>query len=134
MTIQKTKIIEIFIALLIIAFWVFMFRLGVENQFNIPAVESHDFYTFLEKKKPIIIDLRESDEILKQPLDYDRTIHLPFLFLESRLDQVAIPQDGPVLLVCSDGNRARLITTMLHKRGIETYFLRSGLWGVEREK
>jgi len=134
MTIQKTKIIEIFIALLIIAFWVFMFRLGVENQFNIPAVESHDFYTFLEKKKPIIIDLRESNEILKQPLNYDKVIHLPFLFLESRLDQVTIPQDGPVLLVCSDGNRARLITTMLHKKGIDTYFLRSGLWGVERRK
>ena len=131
MSTKKTKIFEIFIALLVIAIWIFMFMLGVENQFNIPAVESKDYYTFLEKEKPIIIDLRESNEIIKQPLDYDKTVHLPFLFLESRLDQVTIPQDRPVLLVCSDGNRARLIATMLHKKGIETYFLRSGLWGVE---
>ena len=134
MSTKKTKIIEILIALLVIAFWIFMFMLGVENQFNIPAIESSDYSTFIKKNQPVIIDLRESNEISKQPLDYDKTIHLPFLFLESRLDQVTIPQDQPVLLVCTDGNRSRLIATMLHKKGIETYFLRSGLWGVEWKK
>ena len=130
---KKTKLIENTIALLIIGFWLSMFWLGVENQFNIPAVDSRDFYTFIENKKPIIIDLRESAEILKHPLEYSKIIHMPFLFLESRLEQVTIPQNGPVLLVCSDGNRARLIATMLQEKGIVTYFLRSGLYGVGKE-
>ena len=109
MNIIKPKIIELMISILILGFWMFMFMLGIKNQFNIPTVESRDFYSFVEEKKPIIIDLRESRELQKRPLNYDKTIHLPFLFLESRLNQVNIPQNGPLLLVCSDGNRGRLI-------------------------
>ena len=110
-----------------------MIIFGVENQFKISSVESNDYYTFIEKQNPIIIDLRESSEIQYNPLDYKKTIHLPFLFIESRLDKVNIPQNGPVLLVCSDGNRSRLIATLLHKKGVETYYLESGLQHTRRQ-
>jgi len=130
----KFKLIEFIIAILIIGFWIFMFILGIKNQFNIPTVESRDYYAFIEEKKPIIIDLRESIELQKRPLDYNKTIHLPFLFIESRLDQVNIPQNGPVLLVCSDGNRGRLIATLLHKKGVNSLYLKSGLDGVEERE
>ena len=134
MNIIKPKIIELMISILILGFWIFMFMLGIKNQFNIPTVESRDFYTFVEEKKPIIIDLRESRELQKRPLDYDKTIHLPFLLLESRLNQVNIPQNGPLLLVCSDGNRGRLIATLLNKKGVHSYFLRSGLEAVQNTR
>ena len=129
----KFKIIETLIGILIIGFWVFMIIFGVENQFKISSVESNDYYTFIEKQNPIIIDLRESPEIQSNPLDYEKTIHLPFLFIESRLDKVNIPQKGPILLVCSDGNRSRLIATLLHKKGVETYYLESGLQHTRRQ-
>ena len=130
----KFKLSEFIIAILIIGFWTFMFILGIKNQFNIPTVESRYYYTFIEEKKPIIIDLRESIELQKRPLDYDKTIHLPFLFIESRLDQVNIPQNRAVLLICSDGNRARLVATLLHKKGVNSYYLQSGLDGVGSRK
>lgn len=129
----KSKTAEMMIGILILGFWIFMFMLGVKNQFNIPTVESKHYYTFIEEKQPIIIDLRESIELQKRPLDYDKTIHLPFLFLESRLNQVNIPQIRPLLLVCSDGNRARLIATLLNKKGVHSYFLRSGLQDTRRQ-
>ena len=134
MKVSKSKTIEMMIAIPILGFWIFMVMLGIKNQFNIPTVESRDFYTFVEEKKPIIIDLRESRELQKRPLDYNKTIHLPFLFLESRLNQVNIPQVGPLLLVCSDGNRGRLIATLLNKKGVHSFFLRSGLEGVEERR
>ena len=134
MQVKKDRIIELIISVLILGFWMFMVMLGIVNQFNIPSIESRDYYTFIEEKQPIIIDLRESAEIQKQSLAYDRTIHLPFLFLESRLDEVNIPQNGPVLMVCSDGERGRLITTLLHKKGVKTYYLREGLESVKKTR
>ena len=132
MKVKKLKFVELIIAIVITGFWVFMILFGVINQFNISSIDSSDFYNFLEKEKPLILDLRESSEILSNPLDYEKTIHLPFLFIESRLNQINIPQNGPVLTVCSDGNRARLITTLLDKKGVNSYYLKSGLDGVER--
>jgi rhodanese-related sulfurtransferase len=124
---MKRKLIEYLIAFLVIAFWVSLFFLGVENQFNVPSVKAKDFHTFLETRQPIIIDLRESIELQHHPLDYQPTIHLPFLFLEKHLQEVNIPQNVPVLFVCSDGNRARLISALLYKQGYTSYYLRSGL-------
>jgi rhodanese-related sulfurtransferase len=131
MEIKTSKIVEYVIGIVIIGFWLFMIVLGIVNQFNIAFIESEDFYTFIESQHPIIIDLRESTEIENMPLDYKQTIHLPFLFLESRINEVNIPQNGPILLVCSDGNRSRLIATLLQKEGVKSYYLRSGLEGVE---
>jgi rhodanese-related sulfurtransferase len=124
---MKRKILEYLIALVVVVLCISLFVLGIKNQFNVPSVNAEDFHTFLETRHPLIIDLRESIELQRHPLDYQPTIHLPFLFLEKHLQQVNIPQNVPVLFVCSDGNRARLITSLLYKRGFTSYYLRSGL-------
>ncbi len=124
---MNRKLLETFIALLVVALWLSLIILGVRNQFKISSVMAENFYTFLQTHQPIIIDLRESVELQRNPLDYQPTIHLPFLFLEKHLQQVNIPRNMPVLFVCSDGNRARLISALLLKRGYKSYYLRSGL-------
>jgi rhodanese-related sulfurtransferase len=125
--------IELTIALGFFAFWVGMAVLGILNQYNIPSVPSKDFHSWVEKHRPVIVDLRETEELQKEPLNYQPTIHLPFLYIESRLDSINIPQSNPILFVCSDGNRARLIASLLRKKGIKSYYLRSGLEYVEQE-
>ena len=131
---NNIKYFEYIIGISILGFWLFLVIFGVKNQFNIASIKSTEFFSFLEKEKPLIVDLRESSEVQRFPLDYQETIHLPFLFIESRLEQINIPQNKPVLLVCSDGNRARLIATLLSEKGIKSYYLKSGLEGVKESR
>lgn len=125
--------LELTIALGFFAFWVGMAILLAVSQYNIPSVPSKDFHSWVEKHRPVIVDLREMVEIQRKPLDYQPTIHLPFLYIESRLDSINLPQNHPILFACSDGNRARLIASLLRKKGIKSHYLRSGLESVEQK-
>ena len=113
MKISKSRLfIEIAIIFLFFGFWVSVIIIGAKAQFNVPTVSSKDFHKWIVVHQPIIIDLRESIEIEREPLDYQPTIHLPFLHIEQHLEQINIPQDHKILFVCSDGNRARMIASL----------------------
>src|SRR4030042_2974674 len=121
------KLVEITIIILFLGFWLTLIILAVKNQFNVASVPPEKFEIFLQAQNPMIIDLRESEELEKDPIDYQPLIHLPFRFVETHLNQIHIPQENPVLFVCSDGNRARLIASLMQKRGYQGYYLKSGL-------
>ena len=124
---MNRKTFEITITILFTGFWLSLIILAVMNQFGIPSVPSEKFDSFLQEHNPLVIYLRESNELTLDPLDYQPLLHLHFQFVENHLDQIIIPQDNPVLYVCSDGNRARLIAALLQKKGYSSYYLRSGL-------
>jgi len=130
---MNRKLIEITIIILVVGFWLTLIMLVLKNQFTVPSVPSEKFETFLQEQNPLIIDLRESIELTKDPLDYQPLLHLPFSFVENHLSWVNIPQSGTILYVCSDGNRARLIASLLQKRGYQGYYLRSGLHYTRRQ-
>lgn len=121
------KISEVVILIIVIGFWLSLIIIGARYQFNVPSLPTEEFEAFLEEQHPIIIDLRESNELAKAPLDYQPLIHLPFLFIEKHLQMIEIPQNQPVLFVCSDGNRARLVASLLYKRGCQGHYLQAGL-------
>jgi rhodanese-related sulfurtransferase len=98
------------------------------------AISSKNFLTFVETEKPVIIDLRESDEINKSPLFYPSIIHHSFLELQQDLSALDIDSSKTYLLVCTDGNRSRLIASLLSSRGIYVPYLQDGLWGVPAEQ
>ncbi|HFE63142.1 MAG TPA: rhodanese-like domain-containing protein [Caldithrix sp.] len=106
---------------------VFTTKIAIDHQFKVPYVEPSHFEQWVSEHSPVIIDLRESEEIERFPLTYQPVIHLPFLSIEGKLDQIQIPRDCPVLFVCSDENRARLVASLLFEKDIRTYYLRSGL-------
>jgi len=131
---MNRKLIELIIILIVIGFWLSLIIIGARHQFKVPSLPNEKFEAFLEEQHPIIIDLRESNELMKNPLDYQPLIHLPFLFIEKHLQMIQIPQNQPVLFVCSDGNRARLIASLLYKRGCQGHYLQGGLNHVRNKK
>ncbi len=131
---MNRKFIELIIFLIIIGFWLSLIIIGARYQFNVPSLPNEKFQVFIEEQHPIIIDLRESNELAKDPLNYQPLIHLPFLFIEKHLTQIEIPQNYPVLFVCSDGNRARLVASLLYKRGYQGHYLQAGLNRGRNEK
>lgn len=106
---------------------VFATKIAIDHQFKVPYVEPSHFEQWVAAQSPVIIDLRESEEVERFPLAYQPVIHLPFLTIEGKLDRIQIPRGRPVLFVCSDGNRARLVASLLLEKGIHTYYLQSGL-------
>jgi rhodanese-related sulfurtransferase len=121
------RMTELFISMLAITIFVLTTLLAVRNHFNVPVIKSKDYAAWVTQYHPILIDLREGTEAEKMPIQYQPVIHMPFLFLEQRLDRVQFPQNHTVLFVCSDGNRARLIAYQVHDRGMDAYYLESGL-------
>lgn len=93
-------------------------------------IQSHDFLTFVKTEKPVIIDLREADEIEKFPILYHPVVHHPFFELQQDMSRLQIDSSLTYLLVCTDGNRSRLIASSLSSSGIIVPYLQDGLWGV----
>ncbi|MEJ2636580.1 MAG: rhodanese-like domain-containing protein [Calditrichia bacterium] len=123
--------IEILILLLTIGFFATAGWLAVHKQAKVPAIMARDFETWITRNSPVIIDLREGPEAARRPLNYDAVIHLPFLFLMNRLNEINLPGDYKLLFVCSDGNRARLIANLLGEKGVSSYYLKDGLEAVK---
>jgi rhodanese-related sulfurtransferase len=127
----KRHIIETAIFILTFGFWIGLILSAIQNQFDVPSIEAKQYHKWVEKHQPIIIDVRESVEVQQDPINYHPVIHLPFLFIHDRLDSITVPQDQEILFVCSDGNRARLIASLLAKRGVDSHYLSSGLQWVK---
>ncbi len=124
---RAKRIFEIIISLAVVVYFFSATWLAVRNKSQIPAVASPEFETWTAQNSPVVIDLRQGKETRAQPLEYEPAIHIPFLYFASHIDDIRIPGGQKVLFVCSDGNRARLIANLMHKKGIRTYYLKSGL-------
>ncbi len=94
------------------------------------TISSNNFLEYINKNEPIIIDLRESDEVSEFQLPYQSVIHHPFLSLQKDISQLNIDSTLTYLLICNDGNRSRLISSYLASQGITIPYLQDGLRGV----
>lgn len=130
----KSNIIDLAILVVFIAgvFSIIMYLIGQRDP-DYP-VNSDKFIEFIETNKPIIVDLRESNEIAENPLFYQPLIHYPFLDLQKDVSRLNLELSKTYLFVCTDGNRARLINSYFSAKGIVTYYLKDGLWGVPRKQ
>ena len=121
------KHLELIIVLASIVFIGSLYQLSLIDRHPVPAVHAREFGEWVSRHQPIIIDLRESSEQARHPLTYQPVLHLPFLTIFNHLQQIPVDTQAPTLLVCSDGNRARLIAYLLNERGIRVYYLAEGL-------
>ena len=131
---SRSKLVDIF-ALIFFLFGTTLivgFLLGERTSEH--AISSKDFLMFVKAEKPIIIDLRESEEIKKSPLFYHSIIHHSFLELQQNMSLLNIDSTRTYLLICTDGNRSRLIASLLSSRGVSIPYLQDGLWGVPPEQ
>lgn len=103
------------------------YGIAISNHFDVPVVQQREFTGFLQKEHPIVWDLREGPEVASHPFYYSPTLHLPFYFVKDRLNRLTIPQNYKVVLICSDGNRARIIANLLWEKHIAVYYLNSGI-------
>ncbi|NOX38502.1 MAG: rhodanese-like domain-containing protein [Calditrichaeota bacterium] len=120
-------------------FWVLLFFLTTTSvvywiaageHFKIRAVKSNDFLSFVQDHQPVVVDLREDNERSRLPLTYPHLIHRPFLSLVDEVESFPLDPERDYLLVCSDGNRARLIATQFAEIGHMVFYLQNGLWGL----
>ena len=98
------------------------------------SISSDEFLTYLQTHKPIVIDLREPNEISRMRLNYQPVNYYPFLNLEKDMSQLKIDTTLSYLLICNDGNRSRLVSTYLASQRIKIPYLQGGLWGVPKEQ
>ena len=124
---MKKIIFEIFYTLLIILAFTLVVLIAIDNQYDVQSIESKDFHSWIQNNSPLIVDLREENEKIKDPIDYNPMFHISFLHLEKILEQIELPHDTKILFICSDGNRARLISSLLKNRYNNLYYLKSGL-------
>ncbi|MEJ2049630.1 MAG: rhodanese-like domain-containing protein, partial [Calditrichota bacterium] len=122
-----SKFWQISVVLAFVLFIVLLNIIAVDNQFNVKALKPSQYYQWVEQNKPIIIDLREGNEIFQNPLNYQPVINLPFLQIENKMDSINLPETEKVLFVCSDGNRSRLICSLLKNKSPNIYYLKHGL-------
>jgi rhodanese-related sulfurtransferase len=122
-----SKFWQISVVLAFVLFIVLLNIIAVDNQFNVKALKPSQYYQWVEQNKPIIIDLREGNEIFQNPLNYQPVINLPFLQIENKMDSINVPETEKVLFVCSDGNRSRLICSLLKNKSPNIYYLEHGL-------
>lgn len=131
---MKSKLIDLAILIFFCASVasIVFYLLGERTHDNV--ISSQNFFEYVSKNRPVIIDLRESNEISRFPLSYQPIIHYPFLELQKDISLLNIDSTHSYLLVCNDGNRSRLISSYLASHGITAYYLQNGLWGIPEKQ
>ena len=124
---MKHRHLEIIIALVSILFIAALYGISLWDRHPVPFVRAQEFQEWVSRNHPIIVDLREDSELAQYPLTYSPRVHLPFLQIQDHLDQIPVSREHPTLLVCSDGNRARLVAYLLNEKGIRVFYLADGL-------
>ena len=113
-----------------------IYHIAAKHHFNASNISPQIFREILEDNKNVVlIDLRESREILREPFSSPKPLmHLPFLWLRRSNALPTVTPGQITILLCSDGNRSRLISTLLAEQGMHTFYLEEGLWSLPATK
>ena len=98
------------------------------------VITSTELMQKLEENEDIfLLDVRESDELLKSKIDGSVHIPLADIFAPDGLEE--IPTDKPVVVICGSGNRATIASYALAQEGIDFQVLEGGInaWNAEFE-
>ena len=94
---------------------------------SVPSVSAASASEWIAKEKPLIIDMRGHQvfHIGHVP----GSINVPEPLLRSLMNSLRpFPQDRPILLVCPQGERSKVFTHVLVKKGYQAVQLEGGLW------
>ena len=125
-------IIEVIITVGVVAYFAVGYYLGISHQPGTLWIKSSQLESWIRNKQPLIIDLREENESRDFPFAHNELIHKPFLSVVEKLDSLNLPRNKPLLFICSDGNRSRLVATLLHEKGFDSYYLLDGMLRFEQ--
>ena len=110
-----------------------IYQWASQRHFNSTAITAAQFVELLKQNNNVIVvDLRESNEIQRFPLSIPY-VHLSYLWLRKWHTLPAITPGVLYVFVCSDGNRARMISSLLYENGYPTYYLRDGIWSLKSQ-
>ncbi len=124
--------IEIAISVGVIVYFAFSYFLGIRHQPGSLWIKSDQLLRWIQIHQPLIVDLREENEPREVLFRNDELLHRPFLSLIENPDSLSLPRNRPVLFICSDGNRSRLMATLFHEKGFNSYYLLDGMKGFNR--
>src|ERR1051326_1755618 len=100
------------------------------------AVETDTLRTWLENGQPVsILDIRTADD--RREWSIPGSIHVDAYDRLKRgdphaLDQIALPNDRPIVTICNQGKVSQVAAAQLEERGLEALYLRGGMksWGL----
>ncbi len=125
---------DIWVTLFFLGTTIVVYWIAAGEHFKIQAVANREFVAFVQANRPVLVDLRENPECSRLPLRYPQVLHWPFLQLVDRVEEFPLEEGRTYVLVCTDGNRARLIATQFAEIGRTVFYLQNGLWGLRQEE
>src|SRR5438067_11172808 len=81
--------------------------------------------------KPVVIDVREQDEVEQGIVP--GAIHIPRGYLESRVEEYVPDYDTPVVTYCASGNRSAFAAETLTQMGFKNVASLNGGFGAWKE-
>ena len=109
------------------------------NPLNISPLDLHDLLKVDSSTKPIIVDVREENELAIAPFTFS-VLHLPLSKFKSWNDQLGelLPIDKPIVVICHSGVRSLSFGVWLLEQGITqpVWNLEGGIdsWSINVDK
>ncbi len=97
---------------------------------EVSVTEAHQFLQADSSSRPLLLDVREPDEIATVAIEGSRRI--PMAEVPQKLD--SLPRDRPILVHCHHGGRSLKVTQFLRAKGFEnTANVKGGIdqWAVQ---
>ena len=93
--------------------------MNLHNPLNISPLELNDLLTVDSSTKPIIIDVREDNELAIAPFTFS-VLHLPLSKFQSWNDALGelLPSDKSIVVICHSGVRSLSFGVWLLEQGI----------------
>ncbi len=127
---MKKKYIAIFISLLfLISTYVFPQSLTKTDITVTKLIE-----LMSSENKPVILDVRNPDELTGTLGHIDGVINIPVHELEGRLSELNKYKGKKIAIICRSGNRSRYATAILNKNGFTAFNVKGGMRAYNKVK
>ncbi len=107
------------------------------NEIHVDHIEKKELMNLLKSEyKPVLIDVREANELLGIEGYIDGIVHIPLQELSSNLNTLEIYRNRPIVTVCHMGARAAVAAKILKKAGFpDVSVLKGGMkeWRSETD-
>ncbi|MDP3779360.1 MAG: MBL fold metallo-hydrolase [bacterium] len=97
------------------------------NSISIPHISVVDFYAQYESSvRPVLLDVREADELVGDLPALSGIIHIPVGSLERRIQELDLHREELVVVICRSGKRALRAASLLTQAGFSNVSVLSG--------
>lgn len=86
------------------------------------------------EEKPIVLDVRNPNELEGELGHIDGVINIPVHELEGRLSELTDYKDKKIVVICRSGNRSRYATALLKKAGFDATNVKGGMMEYRKNK